>query len=188
MSTRRVAAGSAATPRPARRSPLETPLVRHGLAGGLGVMFTYLFWLSRPQWDPEMRFWKSIGDASLILLYVTMSLGPITRLTPSLGRIVLLRREIGVWFGLFALLHTYLILDGWVRWDIMRFFGYEFVPQAGRNVRLESGFGMANLLGLAAVVIAIPSWPLQPTGPSRNLAEAHGNFCTSAPTSSSGSL
>ena len=131
-------------------------LVRHGLAAGLGVLLVYLFWLSRPQWDPEMRFWKSIGDASLILLYVTLSLGPIARLNASLGRIVLLRREIGIWFGLFGLLHTYLILDGWVRWDVMRFLGYEFVPQAGRNVRLESGFGMANLLGLAAVVIAIP--------------------------------
>lgn len=33
---------------------------------------------------------------------------------------------------------------------------YEFIPQAGQSVRLESGFGMANLLGLLAVLIALP--------------------------------
>lgn len=34
--------------------------------------------------------------------------------------------------------------------------GYQFVPQVGRTVRLEPGLGMANLLGLLAVMITLP--------------------------------
>ena len=34
--------------------------------------------------------------------------------------------------------------------------GYEFVAAAGREVRLESGFGLANIAGLTAVLIALP--------------------------------
>ena len=34
--------------------------------------------------------------------------------------------------------------------------GYQFVPQLQQIVRLESGFGMANILGLLAVLMALP--------------------------------
>lgn len=34
--------------------------------------------------------------------------------------------------------------------------GYLYIPTIDRVVRMESGFGMANLLGLLAVLIALP--------------------------------
>ena len=150
--------------------PFSQIVVRHAIVGGAGIGLIYLFWLTRPQWDPEMRFWKAVGDASLMFLYATLAMGPIARLLPSIGRVVLLRREVGVWFGLFALLHTFLILNGWVRWDIMRFLGYEFIPELGRFVRLESGFGLANIMGIVAIVITLPlmgtstDWAIQKLG------------------------
>jgi len=103
-----------------------------------------------------MRFWRAVGDASLILLYLTLIIGPATRFFHQVGKLVPYRRELGIWFGIFAVLHTILILNGWARWDVERFMGYEFIPEMGRMVRLESGFGMANLLGLVAVVLALP--------------------------------
>lgn len=102
-----------------------------------------------------MRLWKALGDASLVLLYTTLATGALARLRLPGGRLVRYRRELGIWFALFGFLHAWLILDGWPRWDLARFLGYEFIPELGRLVRLEPGFGLANLMGVAAGVIAL---------------------------------
>ena len=129
---------------------------RHLMVGIIGAALIYLFWLSRPQWSSDMRFWRAVGDASLILLYVTLALGPIVKFLPRAGILLRYRRELGIWFGFFAIAHTIIILDGWVLWDVSQFMGYLYIPAIDRVVRMESGFGMANLLGLLAVLIALP--------------------------------
>lgn len=126
-----------------------------GLASG-GLMG--IFWFGRLDWDPEMRLWRAVGDASLILLYATLAIGPLVRLFPNrlTGSLVPFRRQTGIWFAALALVHTALVWDGWARWDVGRLLGYEFIPQLGRVARLEPGFGLANLMGLAAVFITLP--------------------------------
>lgn len=52
-------------------------------------------------------------------------------------------------------LHGLLVVHGWARWSLRRFLGYEFIPQLGRDVRLEPGFGLANLIGLTALGFAL---------------------------------
>ena len=52
-------------------------------------------------------------------------------------------------------LHGVLILNGWAQWSLRRFLGYEFVPQLGREARLEPGFELANLIGIVALVLAL---------------------------------
>jgi methionine sulfoxide reductase heme-binding subunit len=54
-----------------------------------------------------------------------------------------------------ALFHALLIWHGWARWDVWRFLGYEFIPELDRLVRLEPGFGLANLLGLVALMFTL---------------------------------
>ena len=135
---------------------MSSLIFRHILVGSCGALLTYLFWLSRPEWVSEMRFWRAVGDASLMLLYVALTIGPAARFIPAFRIVLPYRRELGIWFGLFAIVHTIIILDGWVKWDVSLFMGYQFVPEVGRTIRLESGFGMANLLGLFAVVLALP--------------------------------
>lgn len=130
-------------------------LFRHLLVGSIGVGLTYLFWLSRPQWDPEMRLWRAVGDGSFILLWFTLVVGPIAQHWAWAGRLLPWRREMGIWYGLLAFGHTYLVLLGWVRWDFMRFFGYEFVPELDRYARLEPDFGLSNAVGMVAVFITV---------------------------------
>lgn len=121
----------------------------------LGALLTYGFWFTRPEWDAEMRLWRAFGDAGLILLFLALALGPLAKLWPRAGQLLPYRRELGVWFGVSALAHTLLVLNGWARWDALRFLGYEFVPQLGRVARLEPGFGLANLVGLVAMVLTL---------------------------------
>lgn len=132
-----------------------TLLRKNFVVAFLGSLVSYGFWLSRPEWDPEMRFWRAVGDGSLILLVLALVLGPLARLWPIFGRWLSYRRELGVWFGLFALLHTLLILNGWARWNAMKFLGYEYIPELNRVARLEPGFGLANILGLVAMLLTL---------------------------------
>lgn len=87
---------------------------RHLVVGILGAALIYVFWLSRPQWSSDMRFWRAVGDGSLILLYLALALGPVVRFWPRAGILLPYRRELGIWFGFFAIAHTIIILNGWV--------------------------------------------------------------------------
>lgn len=134
---------------------MSTTLKRHGLALAIALILTAFFWLSRMDWDPEMRTWRAIGDASWLLLWFSLVVGPAARLWKGMKALVPWRREAGVWFGVLALAHGLLVWNGWARWDVMGFLGYEFVPQLGRLTRLEPGFGLSNVIGLIALIWAL---------------------------------
>lgn len=116
-------------------------LVRHLSVAALALALALPFWFGRLNWDPEMRLWRAVGDSSLLLLTLTLAIGPLSRFWSAAKRLIPWRRELGIWYGLLALAHTLLVFNGWVRWDVMRFFGYEFVPQLERYARVEPGFG-----------------------------------------------
>ncbi|NOX30860.1 MAG: hypothetical protein GXP35_12560 [Actinobacteria bacterium] len=102
-----------------------------------------------------MRLWKAVGDASYVLLLAALVLGPLAKLVPATRGWLRWRRQIGIWFALTASLHGFLILNGWARWSLRRFLGYEFIPQLGQEARLEPGFGLANIIGAVALFLAL---------------------------------
>ena len=141
----------AATARPSR----GRWLLRHAGAALIAAASFGVFWASRAQWSWEMRLWKAVGDAALVLLLLTMAIGPIARLWRTAGRALPFRRELGIWFAVVATVHTVLVLNGWARWSMLRLMGFEFVPELGRTARMEPGFGLANIIGLVALVWAL---------------------------------
>ena len=147
-------------------------LVRHAGAAVITGASLAVFWAARPEWSSEMRLWKAVGDASLILLLLTMAIGPLGRLWRPAAKLLPFRRELGIWFAIAATLHTVLILDGWARWSVERLLGFEFVAQLGRTARMEPGFGLANIIGLVALTWALAlaatssDWALRRLGPS----------------------
>ncbi|WP_341252345.1 ferric reductase-like transmembrane domain-containing protein, partial [Euzebya pacifica] len=134
------------------KKTIRISVARHAAVAVLGLMMIAAFWASRPQWDPEMRLWKSVGDGALILLLATLAIGPLAKLWRPAGRAIPWRREAGIWFAVLAAVHAILILNGWARWSLSRLFGFEFVAQLGREARMEPGFGLANLLGIVALM------------------------------------
>lgn len=129
--------------------------VRHLVVAMGSAALVGLFWLTRPGWVAEMRLWKAVGDAAYVLLVVSLTLGPLAKLAPMARRLLRWRRPTGIWFAITAGLHGVLILNGWARWSLRRFLGYEFIPQLGREARLEPGFGLANLIGSVALLLAL---------------------------------
>lgn len=129
----------------------RTVLVRSAVVGLVSLVLIGVFWVSRPQWTADMRLWRAVGDASVVLLALSLAVGPAGRLFPAVARIARWRRQLGIWTALTGLVHSVLVLWGWVAFDLGRLMGYEFVPQLGRTARLEPGFGLANLMGLVAL-------------------------------------
>ncbi len=128
---------------------------RHVGAAAVGVVLFWFFWQSRPQWSPDMRFWKAVGDAAYGLLWATVLIGPLAKLWQPAKKLLVWRRQLGIWSAIFATFHALLILNGWAEWSVARFLGYEFVPQLGRLARMEPGFGLSNILGLSALLVAL---------------------------------
>lgn len=141
--------GTGVAPRPV---PGAGPAVARSLAmAGVTALLVGAFWSSRMEWSPDMRLWRAVGDAAVLLLFGSLAVGPAARLFPRVGRLLAWRRQIGIWAALAATAHALLTISGWARWSVARFLGYEFIPELGRQVRIEPGFGLANLVGLVAL-------------------------------------
>lgn len=113
------------------------------------------FYSSWENWDSEMARWKAVGDSAFILLWSSMMIGPMVRLKPSLKLLLNWRRTISIWAALMMSLHAYLIWDGWARWTIDGLLGYSELPGIDEPVLLQPGFGIANVIGLVALSIAL---------------------------------
>ncbi len=137
------------------RSKTRRRIGRHLVVAAIAGAAIWVFWLSRPRWSADMRLWKAVGDSSYVLLLGALAIGPLSKLLPATRPLIKWRRQIGVWFAIMATIHGVLILNGWARWSVRRFFGYEFVAQLGREARMEPGFGLANLVGLVALALAL---------------------------------
>ena len=145
--------GSRARTKPAavdsRPSSSKRRLVRHLVVAVSSAGLVGIFWATRSNWDSEMRLWKAVGDAAFVLLVAALAIGPIARLVRSARGLLRWRRQLGIWFALTATLHAVLILNGWARWSLRRFLGYEFIPQLGREARPRTRLrtGQPNRLG-----------------------------------------
>lgn len=130
---------------------------RHAAIAVLSAVLTWFFWRSRMEWDAEMRLWKAVGDASFVLFALAMLVGPLAVVWRRAAPLLAWRRALGIWFALLTLVHAYLVWDGWARWSFSRLMGYEDLSAAGvaEPVLTMPGFGLSNLMGLVALVLAL---------------------------------
>lgn len=134
---------------------LRTAQRRHLFSILLASLLVYLFSVLHGQWSDMHRWNKATADASFLLLTATMAIGPAARLWSPLRRLIPIRREFGIYTFVLALVHTLIIFDGWVEWSFARLFGFEFHPGLGYFVMLQHGFGLANAIGLVALIYGL---------------------------------
>ncbi len=139
--------------KPARRWAIGWK-TRHLVILLFAALGTYAFLESRAQWADMHRWNRAIGDMSLVLVALSMVIGPLARLFPKLRFAIPWRRESGIYGVLLAGIHTYIILAGWVEWDLIRLFGYEQL-QTGIYVMLQQGFSLANIIGIIALLYGL---------------------------------
>lgn len=124
---------------------------RHILVTLLALLLTYVFLDVHSKWAPLHRWNRAFADASLLLLAITMLIGPAARLWSAWSWIVQWRRVFGIHAVVFGAIHFLLVLDGWMAWEIPRLFGFMLHPFRGDYVMVEHGLGLANVLGMVAL-------------------------------------
>lgn len=116
---------------------------------GIGV---YAFLESRAAWSEMHRWNRALGDMSLVFIALSMTIGPLARLIAAFRIAIPWRRELGIHGVLLSAAHTIIILVSWVEWDLIRLFGYELHPVTGLYVMFQHGFGLANVIGIIALI------------------------------------
>lgn len=132
-------------------------IVRHCAVLVLAVLMSVAFLFSRAEWSEMHRYNRAVGDVSVVLISLAMVIGPASRLSNWrwVNRLLPYRRELGIWAVAAALIHTIVILFGWVELDLWRLFGFEFHPQLKKYVMVRHGFALGNALGLLALVYGV---------------------------------
>ncbi len=132
------------------RRPWRAP-ARHLAVAALSLALVGAFAAAKGPMHPVHLWNRAWADAALVLLALTLGLGPLARLWPrAFARWLPWRRELGVWFALGALVHVAVYaqaFDGdWLRF-VRR--GTDADP-----VWLRTPFAVANWVGALALVYA----------------------------------
>ncbi len=111
---------------------------------GLAVIINYLF---------SVGWSTSFARVSFFLLFLVLLIGPIMRLKKSKNLFSVFknpwtwRGELGIWFVITGLLHFYFAMSkGFINWNFMNALG------GGIG---GGGLGLANLIGLVALVLSL---------------------------------
>ena len=128
--------------------------IRHLCVVIIAALGSYAFLESRAEWSDMHRWNRAIGDMSLLLVALAMSIGPIARLWGSFRVVVPWRRELGIYAVVLAIIHTFIILNAWIEWDLIQLFGYQIHPVTGNYVMTQHGLGLANSIGIVALFYA----------------------------------
>lgn len=131
------------------------PRMRHASVFVISLGLLGLFSLVHDQWEPLHRWNRAFGDTALVLLALTLSLGPLATLFKGARSWLQWRRQTGIWTMVCALAHVAIILHAWVEWHLIRLFGFEFSPMFGRYIMHQQGFGLANVAGILALVFGL---------------------------------
>lgn len=135
------------------RRIVRKAILRHLLVALVGAALVFSFAAVHAEWSPMHRWNRAIGDASLVLIALSVGIGPLARLWRPATPLIPFRREAGIHGCLLAVAHAVIILVGWVEWDLMRLFGFEWHPQILTYVMFQHGFGLANAIGIAALIL-----------------------------------
>lgn len=133
--------------------PSGSSLSKHLSVGALTLVVAVLFWLSRPGWHWMHAWNRAFADASLVLLFLTLAIGPAARLWTSARQWLRWRRELGIWTVVAAFGHGLIVLAGWAEWDLSRLF-YSF-NLFKRDWALDQGFALGNLVGIVALAYGV---------------------------------
>ena len=132
----------------------QRTLVRHAVVAIFATGLVFGFASVHAEFSPMHRWNRAFGDASMLLVALSVALGPMARFVRTAVRVLPFRRELGIYGCLLAAVHAAIILVGWVDWDLMRLFGFEWHPELLTYVMFQHGFGLANAIGLSALAFA----------------------------------
>ena len=127
-------------------------LTRHGALAAGAVTITAAVYGCTPPPDMRHRMSLATAYAALVFLSLSLGIGP-WRVLLRRPRLVSLdvRRDVGIWAGLLALLHTGIGLTVHLRGRMWMYFLRRLHPPAIQNTQ----FGFANYIGAMAALLCV---------------------------------
>lgn len=123
---------------------------RHFMLAAAALAMAWLAYLAVPGSDFRHRVSMGTAYSGLALLALCLSLGPWRALRSRANPVSFdLRRDVGVWAGILAILHTAVGLTVHLRGRMWMYFFRDLHPLRIQNTK----FGLANYLGLAAALL-----------------------------------
>jgi len=124
--------------------------MRHGILAAIATLFTSLAYAATPPPDFRHRLSTATAYAGLIFLAACLWLGPWNVLRRRPNPISSdFRRDVGIWTGILAILHTAIGLTVHLRGRMWMYFFKQLHP-----LRLQSTqFGFANFAGLGSALL-----------------------------------
>lgn len=123
---------------------------QHAIVGLSSLVVCILLVQTRTDLEPLHSWNRAFADVSLLMLGIVLIMGPLSYFYKPLNKQIRWRRPLGIWSAIHALLHTFIILDGWVEWNLERLF-FIFTPP-GQPWILHPGFALANTIGILALI------------------------------------
>ncbi len=132
------------------------PLYRHLVVLIASIFISYIFYLLLAQWEIKLHtVGKALADTSLILIALTVALGPAAKLNERFTTHLTWRKELGIWAVIFALAHIYFIFDGWIEWRFAELFGYYHRPGTEKLLLKDPGLAIANIVGIMGTLYGV---------------------------------
>lgn len=127
-------------------------LARHGVLAGSAVGIGLLFYFLTPPPDVRHRLSMASAYAALFFFSASLGVGPWNVLRRNANPVSSdLRRDVGIWAGFLAVLHTAVGLTVHLRGRMWMYFLKQTHP-----VRIQySDFGLANYTGMVATLILL---------------------------------
>ena len=117
---------------------------------GLALALIWLAYVATPPPDIRHRLSMATAYAGLVFLTITLWLGPWNVLRRRTNPVSFdLRRDVGIWAGALAIVHTVIGLTVHLRGRMWMYFFKRLHPLALQNTQ----FGLANFSGLAAALL-----------------------------------
>src|SRR5438552_8575765 len=123
---------------------------RHVTSAAISALITFLAYAATPPPDARHRLNMATAYAGLIFLAASLCLGPWHVLRQQPNPISSdFRRDVGIWTGILAILHTAIGLTVHLRGRMWMYFFRQLHPLRLQNTQ----FGFANFAGLGAALL-----------------------------------
>ncbi len=130
-------------------------ITRHLILAGISGITICSIYLLLDSPDPIFRFSMATAYTGLLLLCITLSIGPLNLIFKLPNPVSsYLRRDIGIWAGLISIVHVIIGLQRHFAGRIWKYFFHEGSPGQSISIRFDA-FGLANHGGLIATIICI---------------------------------
>ena len=129
--------------------------LQNAVLGVASYLLYLLFFWSKSGIPFSHQINRAWADVSILLLCISLMIGPLVRISPQFKLLIPWRRDIGLWFAITSLIHIGLLAQLHLKWNLLRFFFNEEGKLLKQTAHASNWIGLVALLGM--IVLSVTS-------------------------------